>query len=237
MKLIILSVLLLALILTYYIYPIVKAIKISKEVQKNIVAYEQHPLSPKMRILVAGDSTGVGTGADSPDDSIAGRIGSDYPEADIVNISENGITLEQLRSKLYALPEDSRYDLIVLQIGANDVTKFTSKRKVEEELHSVLNYAELNSSAVVLITAGNIGLSPVFKSPISNLITSRTLMVREIFMREASNRSKVQYVDLFESAENDVFNTDIDKYYAPDLFHPSSAGYGVWYEDVKKYLD
>lgn len=95
MKLIILSVLLLALILTYYIYPIVKAIKISKEVQKNIVAYEQHPLSPKMRILVAGDSTGVGTGADSPDDSIAGRIGSDYPEADIVNISENGITLEQ----------------------------------------------------------------------------------------------------------------------------------------------
>lgn len=62
-------------------------------------------------------------------------------------------------------------------------------------------------------------------------------MVREIFMREASNRSKVQYVDLFESAENDVFNTDIDKYYAPDLFHPSSAGYGVWYEDVKKYLD
>jgi len=236
MKLILLCIILLAFVLAYYIYPIFKAIQMSIEIEENTVAYEQHPENPSMRILVAGDSAGVGTGAENSEDSIAGRIGRDYPKADITNISENGITLEQLKSKLYALPE-SKYGLILLQIGANDATRFTSKEKVEKELALVLNYAELHSPSVIVVTAGNIGLSPVFKSPLSNLITSRTLMVREIFIREISERPGVQYVDLFESAENDIFSTDIDRYYAPDLFHPSGAGYGVWYEDIKKYLD
>lgn len=236
MKLIIIIVVLLVIVLVYLLYPVAKAISISQTVQENAKAYEQHPTNPTMRILVAGDSTGVGTGARSPQDSIAGRIGSDFPGAHISNISENGITLEVLRNKLYSLPK-TEYNLIVIQIGSNDVTSFTSKQKVAEELKLVLDYAEEHSEKVIVLTAGNIGLSPVFKFPLSNLITYRTLMVREIFMKEVGERSSVYYVDLFESADDDMFSTDIEKYYAPDYFHPSSEGYGVWYHSVKNFLN
>src|SRR3989338_7153591 len=35
------------------------------------------------RILIAGDSTAVGAGAAKPEDTIAGRLAHDFPQADI----------------------------------------------------------------------------------------------------------------------------------------------------------
>jgi lysophospholipase L1-like esterase len=223
----------LLVVVLYFTYPLFHAIRVSKEIQQDAVPYEQHPENATMRILIAGDSTGVGTGATNPSDSIAGRIGKDFPNADITNISENGITLKELKNKLYAQPENV-YDLVVLQIGANDITGFTSKRNIQSELEFVLNYAESHASSVVVLTAGNVGLAPVFRFPLSSILTSRTLMVKELFEKEAVNRASVTYVDLFKTAENEVFNTDIDRYYAKDRFHPSGEGYGEWYKDVRK---
>lgn len=235
MKLMLLGVVFIVILLAYFLYPIYRAIQISIKIQNETIPYEQSPANPTMRILVAGDSTGVGTGAEVPSDSIAGRIGKDFPNASIQNISENGITLEELRKTFGGLA-DSKYDLMVIQIGANDVVNFSSKKKVTKELELVLDYAEIHAASVVLVTAGNIGLSPVFKSPLSNFITARTLMVRDIFKREANERGLVKYVDLFKDAEDDIFSKDIEKYYAADFFHPSGAGYGVWYQEIQPHL-
>lgn len=235
MKFVFLGAVFFALVSAYFLYPIYRAIQISLGIQEKAVAYQQFPDNPTMKILVAGDSTGVGTGASSPEESIAGRIGKDFPNASLRNISENGITTEELREKLERL-DNSMYDLIVIQIGANDVTKFTPKTKIAREIKLVLGYAETHASSVILLTAGNMGLSPVFKAPFSNYITARTLVVREIFQSEAAARPSVTYIDLFKEAEDDTFSKDIDKYYADDLFHPSSEGYGVWYQDIQSIL-
>lgn len=225
----------LAVFVLYLLHPIVRAIKTSRIIQEHSVAYEQHPVKPTMRILIAGDSTGVGTGSSDPRYSIAGRIGSDFPQADIQNISENGLKLSELHEKLSKMGSQT-YDLILFQIGANDVVGGTSLQKVKDELNTVLEYGEAHGDFVVVITAGNIGLSPVFKAPLSYLITLRTLKVREIFMQEISPRSSTKYVDLFKEREYDVFSSDIHKYYAEDLFHPSSDGYAVWYFDIKSAI-
>ncbi len=60
---------------------------IGADLVKSALAYEQHPDKPSMRILIAGDSTGVGIGAKVPRNTIAGRLGRDFPHADITNIS------------------------------------------------------------------------------------------------------------------------------------------------------
>lgn len=223
------------LISAYFAYPIVRALRVSRDIEKDTVAYEQHSNQATMSILVVGDSTGVGTGSQTPQGSIAGRIGNDIPTADIVNHSENGLTLAELSAKLAALPEQ-HYDLMVIQIGANDVTGFTSKEDVLKHLSSILDYANAHASSTVLLTAGDIGSAPAFRAPLSWLITSRTLQVRDIFTEEAKHYSSVTYIDLYKTPENNVFNTDPKKFYARDGFHPSSEGYGVWYEDVKRAL-
>jgi len=221
----------------YYAYPIWRAVKVSLKIQESAVPYEQHPEDANMKILVAGDSTGVGTGAGEGQFSTAGRLGRDYPKADIINISENGLRLEGLARKLEKLSSDSKYDLILMQIGANDITGLTSLKAIEERLSAVLNYATTHSSEVIVVTSGNIGLSKVFRAPLSTFISRRTLKVRNSYMEKIGMYSSVNYVDLFKDAEHDIFITDVEKYYAKDLFHPSKDGYGIWYEEIKKVLD
>jgi lysophospholipase L1-like esterase len=229
-----LGLLLFALIL-YIAYPVWSGIQASKELQADAVAYQQHPDNPRLHFLVAGDSTAVGTGAKDPLDSVAGRLGARYPEADITNVSENGLRLAGLKEKLEALPE-RRYDLILIQIGANDVVNFTALDDVTSRLRSVLDLAEKQSEMTVVLTSGNIGLSPIFKPPFSNLISWRTRQVRDIFMEEIGARDQVRYVDLYREKGNEPFNTDVPRYYAADLFHPSGEGYGLWFRDIEKVL-
>lgn len=219
----------------YLGYPILRAVHASKDLMERAAPYEQHPASATMRILIAGDSTAYGTGAARPEDSLAGRLGADFPQADIENVSQNGLRLEGLNEKLSTL-ESGAYDLVILQIGANDIVGFTALQKVRSELVRALDHAEELGSAVVVITSGNIGLSPVFKAPISALLSERTRAVRSIFQEEIAKRQHVAYVDLYKNREDEPFNRDIPRYYASDLFHPSGDGYGLWYQELKPLL-
>ena len=73
------------------------------------------------RILVIGDSTGYGTGAAHATDSIAGRLGTDYSAYAITNDSVNGRQIIGAAKVVAGLPDNDRYDLVLLQIGANDL--------------------------------------------------------------------------------------------------------------------
>ncbi len=220
----------------YLAYCVHHAIQVSKTLVAKAIPYEQHPSNSKLHILVIGDSTAVGVGAKQSQDSIAGRIGTDYPDADITNISESGIKLAGLYAKI-GQAQLNTYDLIVVQLGANDVTGFTPLPRVQETLSSLLKYLSPHTSHIVLLSAGNIGLSPVFKWPLHNYISARTQKVRKIFMEESARNTQVTYIDLFKARKDDEFTTNIQRYYAPDYFHPSSDGYAVWYIQVKNTLE
>lgn len=234
MKIILLISIIALIIFAYHFYPFVKAIKVSTKIESATTPYTQNPAQPTMKILVAGDSTGFGTGASKPEDSTAGQLGQKYPTASIENISENGLKLEGLETKLKNT--NSEYDLILIQIGANDIVKQTDNKKIEEKLNSVLQLASSKSKKVIVLTAGNVGLSPVFKWPVSNMITQKTKEVREIFITTVEKYPSVSYIDLFKEKSEDIFITDVSKYYAADRFHPSSEGYKVWFTEIEKSL-
>jgi lysophospholipase L1-like esterase len=237
---IILVIVVLVLMWLFYLgYPLYHALQITGEIEASTtLAYEQHPLRPTMRILIAGDSTGFGTGASNPKYSTAGLLGTDFPTADITNISENNLKLAGLQAKLAGLPTDGsgHYDLILLQIGANDIVQLTRISDIASRLGAVLDLATAHGTKVIILHSGNIGLSPVFKFPISTYMTYRASEVRTIYMKEIASRPSVQYVDLFQDAAHDIFSADPAKYYARDFFHPSDAGYAVWYAGIVKAL-
>lgn len=221
---------LVVLVVVYYSYPVYKSLRMSAEIEGNTVPFEQHPENPTMRILVTGDSTAVGTGASRSEDSTAGRLGAIYPNADIENISENGLKIGELETKLRYL--QGKYDLIVIQIGANDIVRFTRLSFIEKKLDLILKNVTGRSEKVVVITSGNIGLAPLFKKPLSNLISNRTWHVRNIFMNRVREYPNALYADLYKEREDDIFIKDIERYYAKDHFHPSSDGYKVWFSAI-----
>lgn len=236
MKILFIPLLLITLAIIWIIYPVQRAIKKSQALVVGSVAYEQHPSSPSQRILVMGDSTAIGIGATSPTLSIAGRIGAKYPTSDISNISRNGMRLAELATRITELPTDTMYDLIVLQIGANDVTHLTSLHEVRRTLRSIIELAAAKGSEVIVMSSGNVGLSPVFRFPLSTILSKRTRDVREIYMDEIDKYENVSYIDLYHERDTDVFSSDIEKYYAMDHFHPSEHGYMVWFTEVERAL-
>ncbi len=216
-------------------YPIYQTINISEKIIAGTTPYEQHPLNPEFYILVAGDSTAVGVGATVNIESIAGRLGTQFPKADIENIGISGARLKDLSLVLQG-KKSKKYNLIVLQIGANDITHFTPYDTVRNELSEILTLSNEISSKTILFTSGDLGRAPVFHWPLSSIITLRTLKVRDLFIEESSKFKNVSYVDLYLKRSEDPFEKNIKKYYSPDSFHLTGDGYGVWYFFIQKQL-
>ena len=184
------------------------------------------------RILVVGDSTGVGTGAARPEESVAGRIASEFPAIEVTNLARNGA---KAKDALYQLDSVTQagFDLVLVQVGGNDILGFTDPGELRDAITQVLRRAGEKGGSVLFMSTGNAGLAPAFFPPISWVYTARTREARAIFM-DVSRTLGIQYVDLFRERGNAMFLNDPDRYYTPDYIHPSSEGYRVWYEEVRK---
>lgn len=198
------------------------------------VKYEQHPPNPTIRILTIGDSSVVGTGSTNPLLTVAGRLGADYPTADITNLGVNGTRTQELIERFTGI-QDQKYDLILIHTGGNDIVHFTSMADIESGLNQVLDVATIMSDDVIVLHGGNVGSSKLFPAPTRWIFTYRTKKVREIFIRVAAEKG-VHYVDLFREGKADPFVADPKKYYGADYFHPSADGYGDWYVAIKQFL-
>lgn len=222
---------LLAIYLCFSVFRAWYFINIGTNIADNTVPYERQVEKATSIFLVIGDSSAVGVGAVHPDDSVAGRIAVDYPEANIVNKGINGMRTAGLVEQLQQL-EGSHYDLVVLHIGGNDIIRMVPLAESTQNLHKILSLAKGMSDNVVLLTSGDIGSALIFPKPLRMIYTKRSLNYRQAFTDIAKDYD-VTYVDLYREAANDPFAADPSKYYAADNFHPSGDGYGVWYERIK----
>lgn len=221
------------LILGHEAYRVYRAFALARPIIDAAVPYTQE--GNGVRVLFAGESTGVGTGASRPQESVAGRLGADTLDATIENISKNGARMSDLLLALRALPEEKTYDVIVLQIGGNDILNFTSPENVRTELRSALTEATKRGKRVYLMTTGDVGNAPAFGPLLSRLYTARTNELAPLFIEEAKNAGAT-YVDLFEPRVSDPFYLEPFKYHAKDGVHPSSDGYAIWYGKLKSAL-
>lgn len=202
-----------------------------RKIAANSKPFKHQNSNPRLRVLFVGDSTAVGSGAKTPEDSLAGRFFKDHPNSEIINLGKNGLKTKELIDILEK--EKEKYDLIIMQIGANDILRFTDLDDLEKDIQESITLAKRLGKNVVLLTCGNVGLAPFFPKPLGFFYTKRTRLVRDIFMRKAKENGIV-YVDLFTEKDKDKFLQNPKKYYAKDMLHASSDGYGLWYQEFKK---
>ncbi|HPF95478.1 MAG: SGNH/GDSL hydrolase family protein [Candidatus Magasanikbacteria bacterium] len=183
------------------------------------------------RILIIGDSTAYGTGASSPETSLAGLLGKRYPNAAIINEGVNGMRIHELKEALEELDDES-FRLIQIHIGGNDIVHGTDPAEYKKDLTAVLQKANTMSSHVILVTCGNVGTAPLLPYLSRWYFEKRTREIRDISI-EVTKQFHVDYVDLFHEKDEDPFAQEPKKYYAKDLFHPSNDGYAFWYEQIR----
>jgi lysophospholipase L1-like esterase len=230
--------LVLALIIVVFLYIFINSVQLGiciykgMKLAKESIAYEVSNPGSRKRILIIGDSTGVGTGAVDSADSIAGRIVQEFPFVDIINKSDDGAKATDVLDQ-FSDVDDGAFDVVLVQAGGNDILRFTDLDVLKNTMSEVLREAYRRAPYVIFMSTGNVGSAPAFFPPVSWIYTERTRKVRSIFLL-LSREKKVEYVDLFVEKKEDPFLKEPERFFAPDLLHPGSDGYGLWYEELKR---
>lgn len=210
-------------------YYVVQGVKLKVETQPFSLEREMF----LGKILVIGDSTGAGTGASNPKETIAGFLAEEG--FFVKNKAEWGAMTDEIIEQLKGEKKDE-YDLVLIFTGGNDILWFYDLDKTVLNLEKTLKRVKEVGRVAVVIPPGNVGLAPMFKEPVGLLYTRRTKFIRSEFMRVAEENGAI-YVDLFTDNLEEIFSGEPLKYFASDLLHPSSEGYKVWYKKIKEALN
>lgn len=188
---------------------------------------QHRPADAVLRLLIVGDSTGVGTGASSPQTSVAGLLAGTYPRLHIDNRARDGATFEGVVKQLAG---DERYDMVLIQAGGNDVIRLRSEDDMRADIDRSVELARARSDRVLVMPAGNVGNAPFFIAPASWYMTSRARTLHAL-VRESVQRHGAVYINLFKEAANDPFAQQ-PGLHAVDGLHPSDAGYRLWFDEL-----
>jgi lysophospholipase L1-like esterase len=175
------------------------------------------------RILVIGDSTGYGTGADKVEDTLLGRFAHDFPNVEVNNYAVNGSVTNNLIKQLEKV-HDKNYNLTIISSGGNDTWKMTNLQDLERDLRIALSMAQaITGNNIALIIYNNSASGPVFPFFVRGLILKRTRLINEIYTR-VGNELNLQTVPIFLPGEKCPAN-----FFSRDGLHPSSEGYRIMY--------
>jgi lysophospholipase L1-like esterase len=139
-----------------------------------------------------------------------------------------GVLEEQL-----PLVENNDPDLILIGVGANDVTHLTSLSEVQSDMEEILKRALATGAHVVVSGCPDMRASAWYQ-PLRSLAGLRGRSVTDA-IRRAARETGVPMVPLAERTAP-YFAKDPDLYNSEDDFHPSAAGYARWAEAIYPYL-
>ena len=190
-------------------------------------------------IMVIGDSTGYGTGASRSSESVAGRLGTDYIGHLITNDSVNGRKIAGAMKIVAGLSETDQFDLLVFQIGANDMLNDVSAEETVERMKGLIEAAQPYATNIVILTCGNIGGSMITmgREKEAEQFTNTSRLYDDLMISLVNEYDNVSFAPLFDEPENDPYIADPKKYTSIDGLHPTSAGYAIWFQKAKPYFD
>lgn len=204
-------------------------LSLNRSLASRAKAFSVHHQYPLKKVLILGDSTAVGTGADRPEDTLSGKLARDIPQVTIHNRSGNGARVRDLLPILQSIGS-ARYDLVIISIGGNDIWHLSSPEKLKRQLSILLDWTNrISNQHVILLGYSNIGSAPLFPKWARGYLGRRALRQRDLF-RQVAHEKHVKFVDLLTADSTDPFQKNPEVFFSKDGIHPSSAGYHLWYQ-------
>lgn len=199
------------------------------QLRKPSRPYQYRSLRARKRVLIVGDSTGVGVGAERPTDSIGGLLTAEYRDAELINLSVGGACIADVLTQLRAVGHDGRrFDLVLLHIGGNDIMRTSTMQQSLLAIGPLLTRLQQLGRRVVWLGPGDIGLAPLFRPPFSWWMSYRTRLACDTFHRLATQHG-VEYVGFHGDPHRLVLARERHIYFAADGLHPSSHAYRYVY--------
>ena len=198
----------------------------SVKLAKQSTPFSVNPPNATASLLIVGDSTGVGTGAPTPETSLAGQLSRTYTRLNVENLAVNGAKFAQVNMQLEAATA-RHFDVVLIQAGGNDVIQLTGENTLRSQVQLALAQAGALAPLVIIMPAGNLGNAPLFFPPLSWWMTARSQNLHRI-VREEATHAGAYYVNLYKPKSEDPFAQDSQNLHAADGLHPSDKGYAQW---------
>ena len=180
-------------------------------------------------ILVLGDSTAAGVGADTQDDALPGNLARTLAAAwergaTWRAIGANGATSRDLVRRYLGEATEESYDIVFVTIGANDALALRSRRAFRRDFRTILRrLRSVSPRALILVSC--LPAFWQFEALPNPLRYALNLHAHSI---EDAARAFVRgEPGVLMSPPAPVYTAG---FFASDRFHPSSTGYREWVE-------
>ena len=184
------------------------------------------PSNPPLLFVALGDSTSVGTGDATLQQSMVYKVAehlSAMRHVHVVNFAKVGATYEDVCTTQLSKLAGLKPDVIMVSCGANDATHKTPLAAYRESLDTVVRVLTATTAKKVLLaTAPDLEYARAIPRPIQAQYLHQTDAQNET-LETAVAGTRIKIVDIFQRGKIKPMS-----FYAPDLFHPNADGYAVW---------
>jgi lysophospholipase L1-like esterase len=178
-------------------------------------------------ILVLGDSTAAGVGAETQEDALPGhlarRLAAEWERgATWRAIGENGATSEDIVRRYLGDATGQQYDLVFVSIGANDALKLRSRAAFRRSFRRIIRrLRSVSPKALILVSSlPGFGQFSALPNPLRWSLQLHARSLEEVARRFVASEPGV------------LMSPPAPKYtpgfFASDRFHPSAQGYRDW---------
>jgi lysophospholipase L1-like esterase len=186
----------------------------------------------EVRLLVVGESSAVGVGVRSYDETLAAHIAAIYSERAgcVVHwsaIGKSGATVDELLALLARQPQQSlKADIVVMAIGVNDVLRFRSPLRWRRSLRSLMDVLLVSTGCQLMLLSP---IPPLWKFallpvPLRYVLGAQAMLLDLCSQIVVARDSRVRHLQIPLLDQTSML--------CEDRFHPSSCGYREWARHV-----
>ena len=186
---------------------------------------------------VLGDSTGAGQGADPPSGiaiKTAEFLAQDH-RVTLVNMAISGARIGDVLNEQIPGTVKLKPDLVLIAVGANDSTHFTSSTVFAAQFETVIATLTTMNPKVKIVVTGcpDMGSVPRFAQPLRWFAGTQGNRINSALAPVVARHHLVN-ADIAGSTGSD-FRKD-PSLFAADKFHPNDRGYELWIKVLDRAL-
>lgn len=191
-----------------------------------------------LTFIVLGDSTAVSQGGDYSQGyavATAHYLARKY-KVKWQNLAEPGARSIDVSEAQIKHASPLKPDIVLVAVGANDVTHLTSTKKVYGALQSSIDALRRANPDVKIILTGapDMGSIPRLPQPLRSLAGIRTRQLNAVVQRLVAD-NQVTFAPI-AARTGSIFRTH-PELFAGDNFHPTTEGYIVWIPVIQLAVD
>ncbi|HEX2058340.1 MAG TPA: SGNH/GDSL hydrolase family protein [Actinomycetota bacterium] len=187
-----------------------------------------------LRFVILGDSTAAGIGVDDAADAyptlLARRLaGAAAARVELSTLGVAGARVGDVASDQAPRAAQLDPDVVLVGIGANDVTHLTSLSDVRDEMEQALRVLAATEATVVVAGPPDMRV-PVWHQPLRQLAYLRGKQVAGV-IEDVAREQGVAVVELADET-GPYFAADPEGHFSADGFHPGPLGYRRWADAI-----